>query len=348
MITHFFKNQLLNIPAAVLFFFPFVMTFFSLGTTKFNAYLLSGWEDGMGTIFAILIFTCLFQGVGWYYWIKKLRSVDDKRLVKRGYQLIGMELMIVAVLSFCCLIDLSPEAKVKAVNYQLSVEERKAKQQAYQNHLKQLPEDVTLQSLGAYLLTFEAGESFVAYLNLSNELFEEKLTALKLNPGENEVLNYLYQLDPTMSNDQIHALAFELHRDSDIGFMSVLTEPFNPEPSFIANPLYGHIIGFETMYFESLLSLILGDKIDEEVMIPLLEGIIFRLEHAKSIPGLNTGDLEFLARHQSFYVECLSYLEKDSTLLRGAFKTFRNDNHLYWSDLEPYEEIAHYFSRFSE
>ena len=151
-----------------------------------------------------------------------------------------------------------------------------------------------------------------------------------------------------MSNDQIHALAFELHRDSDIGFMSVLTEPFNPEPSFIANPLYGHIIGFETMYFESLLSLILGDKIDEEVMIPLLEGIIFRLEHAKSIPGLNTGDLEFLARHQSFYVECLSYLEKDSTLLRGAFKTFRNENHLYWSDLAPYEEIAHYFSRFSE
>lgn len=346
ILWYFLIGQGFNMAIRIITLIPDIMLLSDTNSLHSNAYLSEGWESGLTKINVIIFMIVLNESIGLIYWLKKLKELGEERVKRVATIIILSGLMAIPIVSFFLVMDFSPEAKEFAIRYQQMIQETKEKEKAYRQHLNQLPDDVQLQALGAYVLTLDEGETFVSYLNLSEDLFGDELASLHLNQEENAVLTYFKTINPTMSTQQQHALAIALYEDNEQTFMTLLTEPFEESPSLVKNPLCMHILQFELKYFDDLIVRLVRQEIDTKLFAQSLEGIVYRLEQAKAFPEINRGDILFLELHQSFYTQYLNRATTDSTRLRKEFTHFMSEYGYSYASLNPYEKITHYLSGF--
>ena len=350
MIKHFIIGQILNLPFLVILI---IMTLFAFAgfedghPNNYSVYFFRGWKNSFNATLSLLCVVSFSQLGCWTYWLIALFCSKVPGLFKRGVRLIGIFLGIVGILIFPRFLDFSEEARKSAMDYQTYLDERKSLKREYREHLKQLPRDVRLQSLGAYVLTLEAGAPFIDYLHLSNELgegasFESKLDPLKVDANQNEVLTYLQKLNPNLDTTQIRTLALNLYQDSAMGFMYNLKEPKEDELRLGKRPLAPQILRFEATYFQYTLYEFKTADVDKAFVKKALEGIIFRMNQAEASIDLSQGDMMFITQHRAFYESLLTQLDEAPQVIMERFEAFCEDHSLFSYEFDPYRVIVAY------
>lgn len=343
-LKYFLIGQLLNLPVAM-FMYPAILMWVGVnGWNSCNGYLWHEWESSSFLTLVLVIMVLISQVAGFCYWLKKLGKIGEQNiksavLRKLPFLFIGLFLAI-----FFMFLDFSPRAKERAIEYQQWNEEITASKNIFQEHLKQLPEDVNDQALGAYLLTFNEGEAFADYLiNTSDPLYADKWSALHLNKDENAVLNYFHRLNPSMTSEQQNRLALNLYHELDHSFVRNLNGMWNYGLPFTTenSSLCEHILGFEVSYFEFMLDDYYSEEIDASVLASSLKATIHRLEQAKTLPDLHQEEIATLERHQLFYMECLAQLDDgvESLSLREQLTEHHKKEALETYRLQPYVTI---------
>ena len=350
MIKHFMIGQLLNLPflgLALLMTAFFLGAFYNENPSNYSVYFFRGWISSFNTTLSALWVVSFSQLGCWIYWLIALLCSKVPGLFKRGLQWIGIFLGVIGILIFPLFLDFSEEARESAMEYQAYLAERKELKREYKEHLRQLPSDVKLQALGAYVLTLEAGTHFVDYLHLSDELgegtsFGSKLAPLKVDANQNEVLAYLQELNPNLDPTQIRKLALNLYQDSSMGFMYELKEPKGYELRLGKRPLAPQILHFEATYFQYTLYEFKSADVDKTFVKSVLEGIIFRMNQTENTMDLSNSELEIIAQHRAFYESLLSQLNQRPEVIMERFEAFCEDHSLFSYEFDPYRVIVAY------